>query len=68
MSPYHKKCKSGKPRYAGYEEAIAALSEKEPGAVYFCQRCWGFHTTRRVQWHKRRGGGKSRRGSVRRPS
>jgi hypothetical protein len=71
MSPRRRgrgKCRSGKTRYWTYGEAVIALSEREPGAVYICPRCLGWHTTRRVLWKKRRGGGKARRGSIRRPS
>ncbi len=67
MSPRVVKCRSGKTRHKTYEDALFAPNEMS-GFVYFCQRCRGFHITRRAPWRKRRGGGKSRRGSIRRPS
>ncbi len=63
MSPRVEKCASGKRRHKTYEEALFAPNEM-PGFVYFCRRCRGFHATLRVQWRKRRGRGKQKRGSA----
>jgi hypothetical protein len=68
MSSVEKCRSSGKLRHKTYEEAVKALSEMPSGSVYFCHICRGFHISRRTYWQKRRGKGKSKRGSVRRPS